>query len=100
MQKRLGMAAQGWRLAVADRARAEADGYAAMLINELTPELVRQRLSALEPAMAAIIIRRFGDNLADALTRARVFEACDFVQWECVDKIALIKHKTISTTRK
>jgi hypothetical protein len=86
--------------AVADQARAEAASYAVTLIDEVTPALVRQRLSALEPAMAAIITRRFGDNLADARTRARVFEACDFVQWEGgVDKIALTKHESISTTR-
>jgi len=126
MQKQFGMAAQGWRMAiararsarasartaqsrarkyiaivhihqaVADREQAEADSYAIMLINELTPELVRQRLSSLEPAMAAIITRRFGDNLADARTRARVFEACDFAQWEGgIDELALIEHESI-----
>jgi hypothetical protein len=82
--------------AVADQARAEAADYAAMLINEATPELVRERLSELEPAMAAIITRRFGANLADARTRARIFEACDYAQWEgAVDAIALKKHESI-----
>jgi hypothetical protein len=86
--------------AVAERARAEAANYAKMLINQLTPWLVRQRLSALEPGMAAAITRLFGDNLADARTRARVFEACDFAQWEGgIDEIALTKHEGISTTR-
>jgi hypothetical protein len=86
--------------AVAHRARAEAANYDKMLINQLTPQLVRQRLSALEPGMAAAITRRFGDNLADARTRARVFEACDFAQWEGgIDEFALTKHVSISTTR-
>lgn len=85
--------------AVAERAHAAAAHYASMLINKLTPELVLQRLSALEPAMAATIKRRFGEDLADARTRARVFEACDFAQWEgAVDKIALTKHESIPTT--
>jgi hypothetical protein len=85
---------------VAQEARAEAAYYANMLIDKLTPLLVRQRLSALEPGMAAAITRLFGDNLADARTRARVFEACDFAQWEGgIDEIALIKHEGISTTR-
>lgn len=85
---------------VAERARAEAANYAKMLINQLTPRLVRQRLSALEPGMAAAITRLFGDNLADARTRARIFEACDFAQWEGgIDEIALTKHEGISTTR-
>ena len=45
---------------VAERAGAEADYYAKMLINKLTPQLLRQRLSALEPGMTATITRLFG----------------------------------------
>ena len=86
--------------AVVARAKAQAGDYATMLINKLTPEMVKQRLSALETAMAATILRRFGGNLADARTRARVFEACDFAQWEGgVDEIAMTKHEGISSTR-
>lgn len=94
------LAIAGAHTAVAERARAVATFYARMLINKLTPELMRQRLSALEPGIAATITRLFGDNLADARTRARVFEACDFAQWEGgIDEYALTKHKGISKTR-
>jgi hypothetical protein len=85
---------------VANRARAESDFYARMLINGVTPELVQQRLSALPPAIAKTIKRRFGEDLADARIRARVFEACDFAQWTGgVDEKALREHESISTSR-
>jgi len=81
---------------IALEARAEAAAYAKMLIDDLTPELVGEQLSALPPTLTATIKRRFGDDLADPLTRARVFEACDFAQWEGgVDQIALSQHQGI-----
>jgi hypothetical protein len=89
------LAIAGAHKVVADRARREAIRCAVELVYKLTPELVRQRLSSLDPAMAATITRLYGHNLADTATRARVFEACDFVQWEGAKESDLNERKSI-----
>jgi hypothetical protein len=82
--------------AIVERAHGTADRYAAKLVRELTPELVRERLATLEAGLASSILQRFGVELSDPLSRARVFEAY-FAQWEgSVDEDDIRAHEGIA----
>jgi hypothetical protein len=74
----------------------EASYFATMLSNKLTDRLVRQRLDALDPETVTTINRVFGRDLTDPLTRVRVFEVCDWLQFGGGDKEDLARHQSIS----
>jgi hypothetical protein len=95
-QKELGMIAAAWRQSIAAQRSEEmrSDWFESLLKHKVKPQHVRQRLAALDPKTAARITRRFGDNFDDALTRARVFEVCDFVYFEG-DEDRLAEHETL-----
>jgi hypothetical protein len=94
-QSELGKISSAWRQAKAFGERENADYYADILINRVTPSLVWQRLSALDAETAGAIIRLFGNNFADARTRARVFEVCDFIYVDDGDEDRLAEHESI-----
>lgn len=92
IQKQLGMTSAMWRQAqIFDD---NADQYAKVLIDKVTPELVLERLAAFDPATAATIIRLFGNDLSDRVVRARLFEVCDFVYFEG-DEDRIAEHRSI-----
>ena len=79
--------------------RDEASDFATTLTNKLTARLVRQRLAAFDAETAAAITLRFGADLADPLTRARVFEVCDWLQLGGGDEDRLAHHVSIPLRR-
>jgi hypothetical protein len=80
---------------LAEAEREEASHFAATLSEKLTARLVRQRLDALNPETMAAITLRFGADLRDPLTRARVFEVCDWLQFGGGDEDRLADHASI-----
>jgi hypothetical protein len=98
MSKRyLGIAEAHMKLA--KEQQEEASYFATMLSNKLTDRLVRQRLDALDPETVATVTRVFGRDLTDPLTRVRVFEVCDWLQFGGGVEDDLTRHVSISLRR-
>jgi hypothetical protein len=86
-------------MGVAEAQREEASDYAATLTSKLTNRLVQQRLDALDSETAAAITLRFGGDITDPQTRARVFEVCDWLQFGSSDEDRLAHHVSIPLRR-
>jgi hypothetical protein len=80
---------------VAEAQPEEASYFGEMLATKLTARLVRQRLDALDSETVERIVRFFGRDLADPVTRARIFEVCDWLNFAGGDEDRLHRHVSI-----
>jgi hypothetical protein len=86
-------------MSVAETQREAACHFAETLTTKLTARLVRQRLDALDAETVATIARLFGADLTDPVTRARVFEVCDWLYVGGGDEDRLHRHVSIPSRR-